>query len=345
MTVRIGFIGCGQIGRSHIERLTGSRIAGATITGVFDARPESAASAIDDYHLAEAKPYASIDALIDSPDVDALVVCSSNFAHTEPILKAIAAGKPVFTEKPMTATAADSLSIVEAEVAAGRRFVQVGFNWRFDPGFDAIKQVADSGRIGRLLMSNCRTYNAQAATSYYGTDDVVRDTLIHNIDILHYLFGDDYANVEVRCARQNSLNPNPPDVLREPQLTVFEFRSGALATVDCNVNCQYGFDVRCQLVGESGVATLPEITAPEIRSKGQRSFAIDYDWLKPFAQAYDNEFRYFIEHAAQGLGPDGRAATAWDGYLANVTSDAALESLHSGRRIELPALERPALYD
>lgn len=343
--VRIGFIGCGAIGRTHLERLTSRRVSGGVVTGVFDVVEAAAKSAVDDFGLSQAKVFSSAEELIASPDVDAVVICSRNDAHLDPLLHAIEAGKPVFTEKPMTISAEDSLKVVDAELKLGRRLVQVGFNWRFDPGFDSVKKVVDSGKVGPLLLAGCRTYNVRAATSYYGTDNVINDTLIHNIDILHYLFGEDYKSVEVRFSRQNSLNPNPADVLREPQLTVFEFQSGALATVECNVNCQYGFDVRCRLVGEQGIVTLPDIPSPEVRYDGQVSHAIDVDWVAPLIDSYDNEFRYFLDQAEKGEGPElGKAANAWDGYLANVTSDAALKSLHSDTRVEPVYAERPALY-
>ncbi|MFI5425603.1 Gfo/Idh/MocA family protein [Aeromicrobium sp. UC242_57] len=73
--------------------------------------------------------------LIASRDVDAVIIASPDFTHADLTKACFAAGKPVLCEKPLAVTAADALSVVEAEVALGRRLLQVGFMRRYDPGF------------------------------------------------------------------------------------------------------------------------------------------------------------------------------------------------------------------
>mgnify|MGYP001055196222 FL=1 len=98
-----------------------------------------------------------------------------------------------------------------------------------DNRLDAMKTFVGDGQIGSLLMAGMRHCNAQASTSYYGTDNVINDTLIHNFDVLHYMFDGDITSVEMKFARMNTLNPNG-EPLREPQLAIVEFSDGALAT-------------------------------------------------------------------------------------------------------------------
>ena len=130
-----------------------------------------------------------------------------------------------------------------------------------DNRLDAMKTFVGDGQIGALLMAGMRHYNAQASTSYYGTDNVINDTLIHNFDMLHYMFDGDITSVEMKFARMNTLNPNG-ESLREPQLAIVEFSDGALATAEANVNCQYGYDIQCRLVSESGIISLPDVATP-----------------------------------------------------------------------------------
>ena len=243
----------------------------------------------------------------------------------------------------MTINGSDSWKVVEAEVAKGRKTIQVGFNWRFDPGYDAMKTFVGDGQIGALLMAGMRHYNAQASTSYYGTDNVINDTLIHNFDVLHYMFDGDITSVEMKFARMNTLNPNG-ESLREPQLAIVEFSDGALATAEANVNCQYGYDIQCRLVGESGIISLPDVATPEVRKAGQISHAISSAWFDRFIEAYDREFDRFFANIEADRQPGGKEATAWDGYVANVVADAALDSLHHGGRIPVTLNEQPALY-
>lgn len=339
--INVGFIGCGAMGRDHVRRIT-DKCGNAQVVGVYDTVLGNAKQAIEDNRL-DATIYDSADALIDDPNVDAVVIASRNDVHLDPLLHTIAIGKPTFTEKPMTINGSDSWKVVEAEVAKGRKTIQVGFNWRFDPGYDAMKTFVGDGQIGALLMAGMRHYNAQTSTSYYSTDNVINDTLIHNFDMLHYMFDGDITSVEMKFARMNTLNPNG-ESLREPQLAIVEFSDGALATAEANVNCQYGYDIQCRLVGESGIISLPDVATPEVRKAGQISHAISSAWFDRFIEAYDREFDRFFANIEADRQPGGKEATAWDGYVANVVADAALDSLHHGGRIPVTLNEQPALY-
>lgn len=124
----------------------------------------AAQAAVDDFGLT-ARIGSSVAEVVVSDEVDAIVIAARNDAHLEPLLAAIAAGKPAFTEKPMTIDAAQSRQVVEAEVAEGRRLVQVGFNRRFDRGFLQMKEILDSGELGTPLLAAGRHYNAAPATS------------------------------------------------------------------------------------------------------------------------------------------------------------------------------------
>src|SRR4051795_8604174 len=155
MTVRVGVIGAGWIGKEHIRRLTDT-VTGARVTAVTDldaTRAEEAAAPVGARGLPDGA------ALIAADDVDAVLVTSWGPTHAEHVLAAIAAGKPVFCEKPLATTAEDCLRIVEAETAHGRRLVQVGFMRRYDAGYREMKQVIDAGEIGAPLMVHCAHRN------------------------------------------------------------------------------------------------------------------------------------------------------------------------------------------
>ena len=122
MTIRIGMIGPGGMGQAHIDRIH-TVIAGGRVVAVSDVnatRAAEVASRID------AVAYSGSASLIAS-DVDAVMVCSSGPAHEPDVLTAIAAGQPIFCEKPLTPTAGAALRIMAAEQAVGRRLVTVGF--------------------------------------------------------------------------------------------------------------------------------------------------------------------------------------------------------------------------
>lgn len=336
--LRLGLIGSGSIGRDHIDRITNA-LSGASITGLYDLFPESAEKAAKDFGL-NAKIYATDDELINDPTIDAVLVCSRNDAHLAPILKSIKAGKCVFTEKPMTTTSEDSKKIVDAEIASGRRFVQVGFMRRYDPGYQMLKKMIDSGDIGAPLLGNCRHYTARPATNYFTTENVINDAFIHEIDILHYLFSDDYKSIEIKFARPNRLNQAKN--LQDPQLAIVEMKSGALVTVELNMNSQYGYDIQCRVVGEKGIVCLPEVQSCQMRKEGQIIYNIHKDWTLRFVEAYKREMQAFINSVLNENRP--AAPSAWDGYVASVTSDKALESQRTGKKVTIELEETPKFY-
>ena len=205
-----------------------------------------------------------------------------------------------------------------------------------------MKTFVGDGQIGALLMAGMRHYNAQASTSYYSTDNVINDTLIHNFDMLHYMFDGDITSVEMKFARMNTLNPNG-ESLREPQLAIVEFSDGALATAEANVNCQYA--TTSNAAWSASPASSRCRMSPRRRcARPVRSARDLVRLVRPIHRAYDREFDRFFANIEADRQPGGKEATAWDGYVANVVADAALDSLHHGGRIPVTLNEQPALY-
>jgi len=124
-------------------------------------------------------------------------------------------------------------------------------------------------------------------------------------------------------------------------LLVFETSSGALVDVETSVNIRYGYDIRGEVFGESGTAALGDYSPVTIRRNNQFSGRVPEDWRERFISAYDTEFQEWIDGVRDGgtYGP-----SSYDGYAAAVVSDAAVEALHSGDRIAVKLIDKPALY-
>jgi len=335
MSLKLGVIGTGAIGQDHIRRCS-QTLLGSQVVAVTDINLASAAKVVSDLKLT-AEVYPDGHALIKAPDVEALLVTSWGPSHEEFVLAAIAAGKPVFCEKPLAVTAAGCRRIVEAEVAHGKRLVQVGFMRPYDSGYQALKAVIDSGQIGEPLMLHCAHRNPRVGENYM-TDMAITDTLIHELDVLRWLLADDYVSVQVVFPRKTS---KALAHLRDPQIVLLETARGTRIDVEVFVNCQYGYDIQCEVVGESGIARLPEPSQVQLRSQAKLSNAILMDWKERFIAAYDVELQSFIDGVRAGRvgGP-----SAWDGYAAAVAADACIQAQNSGQIVKIELPERPRFY-
>ena len=336
MTLKIGVIGTGMIGRDHTRRIQ-QVLAGAEVVALSDVNLASAESVRNDL-APHAKLYETGEALIAAPEVDAVLVTSWGATHEPYVLAAVAAGKPVFCEKPLATTAEGARRIVEAEVAHGKRLVQVGFMRRYDAGYVALKDAVQQHTGAPILVH--AAHRNPAVPEAYVTPMAIHDTLIHEIDVFRWLLDDDYVSARVLYPRNAARSHGK---LRDPQVVVLETKKGVLIDVEIFVNCHYGYDIQCEVVGEDGTARLPEPMAIDMRLGAKRQSRILTDWKDRFVASYDVELQDFIAAAAKGgaTGP-----SAWDGYAAAVTSDACVQAQESAGQavaIELPA--RPALYE
>ncbi|MFV0363603.1 MAG: Gfo/Idh/MocA family protein [Suipraeoptans sp.] len=333
--LKVGVIGCGGMGRDHINRLT-NKITGAEVVAVSDVVEESAKEAAK---ICGAKVYTSESELISDPNVEAIFVVSPGFAHTEPLLQAIAAGKRIFCEKPLATTAEDCLKIVNAEVASGKHLIQTGFMRRYDKGYLQVKKAIDSHNYGEPLMIHATHRNPEVGENYT-TPMAVHDTAIHEIDVLHWLVNDDFETAQVIMPRVTKYSHSK---LNDPQVMLLRTKKGICIDVEVFVNCKFGYDINTEVVCEDGSIKMPEPSYPFIRKNAQNATTIDTDCFVRFENAYDVEVQDWVDVAASGKinGP-----TAWDGYLASITADALVKAQETGQIEKIvQAVEKPTFYN
>ena len=324
--LKVGVVGAGAMGASHVATLAAG-VPAARVTRVFDmdtVRAKEVAGSVG------AEAAESADALI--ADVDAVVVASPDFTHADLVLACIAAGKHVLCEKPLAVTAEEARRLVDAEVAHGSRLVQVGFNRRFDPGFRDLKQSVDDGSLGDVRVVHGIHRNASNSTS---TDDagLVTGSMIHEFDTFRWLLGGEIVGIRVESPVTEGF--------RDPQVATLWTSGGQMITAEVFVNAGYGYDVRVEVVGTGGSASLEPRTPVVRRIAGVGGSAIGSDFVAHFIESYRLELAAWAEASLAG---EVVGASAWDGYVANLVAAAGVAALGSGAREPVDVPERPGLY-
>ena len=320
--LNICVVGCGMIGKEHIERIQ-NRIRGAKVVAVCDVFAEGAKKGAEIAGTGT-KIYSDFNEAIADPEVTAVMVTTPGQFHKDPVIAAIKAGKPVFSEKPLANTAADCKAVVDAEMASGKHLVQVGFMRRYDRGYRQVKDLLESGKFGAPMVVKC-THRADGVAESYTTAMAVTDTAIHEIDCLPWLINDEWDEVQCIIPRSSS---KAHEGLKDPQVMILKTKGGVVTVLEVNVNCGFGYDINCEVVCENGVVNLPCPSFPTVRYANNVSTKIEDNWILRFIDSYDVEIQDWVDHALKG---ETGGSSAWDGYVASLTADALVKAQTSGK--------------
>jgi len=325
-------LGVGMMGADHVARIT-SRISGAQVTVVNDYLPEKAAE------VAAAVPGARVtnDPLdaIAADDVDAILLATPGPTHEKQLLACLERGKPVLCEKPLTTDSTSSLEVVRQEAALGTPLIQVGFMRRFDPEYQQLKALIDGGELGQPLVMHCAHRNPTVPPGF-DSAMVIKDSLVHEVDVTRFLLGEEIASVQIIKPMSNR---DAPRGLQDPQIAIFQTVSGRHVDVEVFVTTGVAYEVRTEVVGELGSATIGlDIGLVRKSAPGTWGGRITPGFRERFGTAYDIEIQRWVDAVRSGVNVDG--PTAWDGYAAAAVCEAGVRSLETGERVDVELAER-----
>ncbi|MFC0601022.1 Gfo/Idh/MocA family protein [Streptomyces palmae] len=333
-TLGVAVIGTGRMGADHVRRID-EVISGARVAAVVDIDAERVKSVAD--RIEGCAAYTDPAAAMAAAEVDAVLVASPGPAHEAALLEAFRHDLPVLCEKPLTPDAASALRVLEAEQRLGHRRVQVGFMRRYDPEFARLKELLDSGELGRPLLLHCRHRNA-SVPSFFTEPMLVNDSVVHEMDQSRWLLGQEITAVRVLRPRPSA---HAPAGIGDPQLVIFETDGGVLVDVEIFANCGFGYQVQAEAVCERGTARIGESHQMLVNRAGGWGGEIAQDFVARFREAYDRQVQAWVDATRRG---EVQGPSAWDGYAAAAVCEAGVRAQATGERVTVELAERPALY-
>ncbi|QRZ61482.1 Gfo/Idh/MocA family protein [Rothia sp. ZJ932] len=320
--LRVAVVGAGRMGFDHIKRIESDRIKGARVVAVVDINEEVAQRAVEG--IEDVKIYTDFHKAIESKGVDAVLIATPGFLHAPVLMPAIEAGLPVLCEKPLTPDSASSWEIVQAEVEADKKLVQVGFMRRFDGGYRTIRAAVESGLSGELLQLECEHINPDVPESYTGRN-LIDDTVVHEFDGVRFLTGEEIKTVRALHGKKSKYATGE---LQDPAKVIMETESGILVTVNTHVTSQYGYSVTTKAIFEDNHLSVG-------------NDLVNSSFEPRFVDAYDQEVQAWVDAALKG---EQTGPSAWDGYAAAACCEAGLAALESGEAVAVELNEKPDLY-
>lgn len=333
MTTRIAVIGAGLMGADH-AKIVAEDLPGARLQVVCDMDGARARRVADAFGAADVGT--DPEAIIARADVDAVIIASPDFTHAPLSMACIKAGKRVLCEKPLSQSPAECLTVMQAEQAAGARFVQLGFMRRYDQSYVEIKQALADGTLGRALLMHNFHRNVETPASDFTGAMAITNSAPHEFDVVRHVLGCEYTAI-------SAFQPKRSDARVAPVFMVLETNDGQLVNIEINNNAAYGYDVRAELVGEAGSIAMNTIAYTRTDLKLASSTRYDADWRSRYAEAYRRQNRDFLRFVETGQYPS-IGSTCWDGYCAAIVAEAGVKALKEGRKIPVEMITKPEFY-
>ena len=293
--VTLGIIGAGRIGKVHTESIS-NYVRNACIKTVADPFMNDTTAAwlqsmgvkntCTDYHD-----------ILNDPEIDAVLICSSTNTHSPISLEAIAAGKHVFCEKPIDHDLGRIKEVVNALKNTKLKY-QVGFNRRHDHNFAAVKQAILDGKVGDVHIIKITSRDPEPPSAEYAavSGGMFLDMTIHDFDMVRFLAGCDAEEIYVQSAvLVDPAIGEAGDV--DTAVITLKMANGAIAVIDNSRRAAYGYDQRAEVFGSQGmVATANDTLSTAVLSnaEGVTGEKPLYFFLERYMQSFATEVKGFV---------------------------------------------------
>lgn len=325
--LRVGLIGLGRLGRVYARDLA-TRIPETRLVAVADIDPKAAREQAAEFDV----PFHTADpaALIEAPDVEAVVIVSPTSTHKDLVIEAAKRGKPTFCEKPPALSVEETEGMRDAVVKAGI-FLQMGFMRRFDPGYAAAKRQLKAGAIGTAVLFKSTSRDPHRTSLEYAdprsSGGMILDMGIHDFDLARWFMG------EVRSVHTIAGTLAFPELKSvgdiDNAVVSLRFADGRLGVVDLSRNGVYGYDIQTELLGTEGTLRVGYLRETPLFVMKKNSVTHDTVpfFMERFERAYTAQLQDFARNV---LDKKPAPITLDDGLAAIRIAVAARRSMETG---------------
>jgi len=329
---RVAVLGAGRIGQIHAANVAAN--PRATLVAVAD--PVAAAGKALAQKL-NCESTTDAEALIARSDIDAVIIGTPSDTHARLMLLAAHAGKAVLCEKPVDNDLAKAdAAVAELEVLKAR--VMMAFNRRFDPSNIELRRAIDAGEIGevRQVIISSRDPGLPPRDYVAHSGGIFRDMAIHDFDMARFLLGEEPVEVYAKASRvvDRALMEEFNDY--DTLMVVMQTASGKQCHINCCREAVYGYDQRFEILGSKGMLLNDNLRPSTVRRYNAHETEALQPLLNFFLQRYTDAYRNELDAFLKALQEDAPMPTnPWDGRQALRLAEAALESVASGRAVQV----------
>jgi myo-inositol 2-dehydrogenase/D-chiro-inositol 1-dehydrogenase len=284
----VALFGAGRIGRIH----AGNAAARSDLNLKYIVDPDRGAA--DPLAHRTGAVVVDSDAALGDAGISGVIIASATNAHLDQAVRAAAAGKTIFCEKPL------DLDLERARNAApplASAVMLMGFNRRFDSHFLALKTRLDAGAIGRLESLSIISHDPAPPTIEYvrTSGGLFKDMAIHDFDMARWLMGEDPE--EVFSSASCLIDPaiaGVGDV--DTAKTILRSATGRLCIISNSRRSAYGYDQRIEAYGAAGSLRADNVMESTVSTWGERgsaSDALQNFFLDRYAESYRREMAHF----------------------------------------------------
>ena len=334
--LNIGLIGLGRLGWIYARDLA-TRIPCTRLVAVADVDRAAVDKVTRQFDVARGSTDPN-DVIADA-SVDAIVIVTPTSTHRAITEAAVAAGKAVFCEKPLSISLDEAVAIRRTVERSGA-FFQMGFMRRFDRGFAAAKRQLEAGAIGDAVVFKSTSRDPFRPSVEYAdprsSGGLLIDMGIHDFDLARWYMGEVATTAAVGALLAYPELGAVGDI--DNAIVSLVFASGRLGVVDLTRNGIYGYDITTELLGTAGTLRVGYLreTPLMVMTKG----AVTHDtvpyFMERFGDAYTAQLENFAENVLQQRTPP---ITVDDGVEALRVAVAATQAQKTGQTVTVSSVQ------